>query len=76
MSKADLREFHGLLWVILSLLSTILMFIGFYTPYWIVGKMILNDKSYSVYFGSFRRCNYPFFNSVKSFYNNNLKISR
>lgn len=63
-ATSNLTWFWGRAWVILSVLATVLMSIGFYCPYWIVGKMTLNGKIFSVYFGSFRRCNYPFFDQV------------
>ncbi|XP_022704698.1 lipoma HMGIC fusion partner-like isoform X5 [Varroa jacobsoni] len=46
----------GVLWAILSLSSAVLSGVGFYLPFWIQGE-IFNRTT--VYFGSFRRCNYP-----------------
>lgn len=46
----------GIFWAILSLTSAILSGVGFYLPFWIQGE-IFNRTT--VYFGSFRRCNYP-----------------
>lgn len=46
----------GVFWAILSLSSAILSGVGFYLPFWIQGE-IFNRTT--VYFGSFRRCNYP-----------------
>ncbi|KAE9553742.1 hypothetical protein FO519_003052 [Halicephalobus sp. NKZ332] len=49
----------GYYWVILSFISSICVLVGFYMPYWISGYLDLNGKKEEVYFGSFRRCNYP-----------------
>ena len=46
----------GIFWAILSLTSAVLSGVGFYLPFWIQGE-IFNRTT--VYFGSFRRCNYP-----------------
>ena len=43
------------LWALLSLVSTISAGIGFYMPYWLIGKL---SHAIPVYFGVFRRCNY------------------
>jgi len=45
----------GIFWAFASLLASIAASVGFYMPYWLRGYM--GDKS--VYFGVFRRCNYP-----------------
>uniref|UniRef100_A0A915EKY5 Uncharacterized protein n=1 Tax=Ditylenchus dipsaci TaxID=166011 RepID=A0A915EKY5_9BILA len=60
MPTSDLTAL-GFGWIILSVLSTISIIWGFYLPYWIVGSISLNGKKTTVYFGSFRRCNYPVF---------------
>ena len=54
----------GYYWVILSMISTICICIGFYMPYWIVGNLELNGIKTEVYMGSFRRCNFPVFVAV------------
>lgn len=54
----------GLSWILLSLTSMLFIIIGYYLPYWIVGSIYLNGQKNSVYFGTFRRCNYPTFNLV------------
>ncbi|CAM1312055.1 LHFP (predicted) [Pycnogonum litorale] len=47
----------GIFWACLSLGSAILNGAGFFLPFWIEGTTM--DNSSFVYFGSFRRCNYP-----------------
>ncbi|KAI1717604.1 lipoma HMGIC fusion partner-like protein [Ditylenchus destructor] len=54
----------GFAWVFLSVVSTICIAIGFYLPYWLVGAISLNGKRNIVYFGAFRRCNYPVFDQI------------
>jgi len=54
----------GVFWAFVSILSAIISSVGFFMPYWITGKMSLNDwqnhdRGVPVYFGVFRRCNYP-----------------
>lgn len=45
----------GVCWAFSSLLAAIASCIGFYLPFWLRGTMGDNP----VYFGVFRRCNYP-----------------
>ncbi|KAJ8311137.1 hypothetical protein KUTeg_011311 [Tegillarca granosa] len=45
----------GVCWAFSSLLAAIASCIGFYLPFWLRGAMGDNP----VYFGVFRRCNYP-----------------
>ncbi|KAI6172642.1 Lipoma HMGIC fusion partner-like protein [Aphelenchoides besseyi] len=52
----------GYIWVLLSVLATSCVCVGFYFPKWIVGSIALNGRQNVAYFGSFRRCNYPVFN--------------
>lgn len=54
----------GYYWVIISIFATLCVIVGFYMPYWILGVLELNGKKNIVYFGSFRRCNYPVFDEV------------
>uniref|UniRef100_A0A914EF79 Uncharacterized protein n=1 Tax=Acrobeloides nanus TaxID=290746 RepID=A0A914EF79_9BILA len=58
----------GYWWVCLSILATSCVVVGFYIPHWIIGAINLNGRKNSVYFGSFRRCNYPIFDqTIKHF---------
>ncbi|KAH7720696.1 lipoma HMGIC fusion partner [Aphelenchoides avenae] len=54
----------GVWWVFLSLAATASVGVGFYMPIWIVGSISLGGRKHPVYFGSFRRCNYPVFNET------------
>jgi len=45
----------GVIWALLSLISSLLNSTGYYLPFWIKGQLHGTD----VYLGSFRRCNYP-----------------
>lgn len=45
----------GIFWAFTSFLAALGSAVGFYLPYWIKGSLIGVD----VYFGVFRRCNYP-----------------
>lgn len=46
----------GVCWAVLSFASAALSCTAFYLPYWLHGSLF---NSTDVYFGSFRRCNYP-----------------
>ncbi|KAK3589660.1 hypothetical protein CHS0354_015164 [Potamilus streckersoni] len=46
----------GIFWAIVSFCASVGASIGFYMPYWLSGHM--TNKT-PVYFGVFRRCNYP-----------------
>ncbi|KAK3589659.1 hypothetical protein CHS0354_015161 [Potamilus streckersoni] len=48
----------GIFWAIMSFIASVGCSIGFYMPYWLSGHMYDKDKT-PVYFGVFRRCNYP-----------------
>lgn len=45
----------GVFWALLSLLAAVGASFGFYMPYWLQGQL----NGIPVYFGVFRRCNYP-----------------
>lgn len=45
----------GIFWAFVSLAAAVVASVGFYMPFWLRGFM--GDTS--VYFGVFRRCNYP-----------------
>ncbi|XP_072049566.1 LHFPL tetraspan subfamily member 6 protein-like isoform X2 [Amphiura filiformis] len=47
----------GVLWAMISFLATCASCVGYMLPYWIQGSMLNNTQA--VYFGVFRRCNYP-----------------
>ena len=47
----------GILWSIVSVLSTMACSIGLFMPYWMRGTML--NGTIPVHFGVFRRCNYP-----------------
>ncbi len=47
----------GVLWAILSFLAVCASCVGYMLPYWVQGSMLNNTQD--VYFGVFRRCNYP-----------------
>lgn len=54
----------GVFWAFSSFLSSLMLCVGFFMPYWISGHMTIHipDKpalQFSVQFGVFRRCNYP-----------------
>ena len=48
----------GVFWAFCSFVGSIAASIGYYLPYWLSGYMA-NDVTTPVYFGVFRRCNYP-----------------
>ncbi|XP_038051073.1 LHFPL tetraspan subfamily member 6 protein-like isoform X2 [Patiria miniata] len=48
----------GVVWTLVSFLSTCLCCAGFVFPYWIAGAAQVNDP-HVFHFGLFRRCNYP-----------------
>uniref|UniRef100_A0A7E4V2T6 Lipoma HMGIC fusion partner-like protein n=1 Tax=Panagrellus redivivus TaxID=6233 RepID=A0A7E4V2T6_PANRE len=56
----------GYYWVMLSIAASACIIVGFYMPYWIVGGIDIGGDKHIVYFGSFRRCNYPVFDSKLS----------
>ena len=45
----------GIFWAFTSFLAAFAASVGFYLPYWLKGSL----KGVNVYFGVFRRCNYP-----------------
>ena len=45
----------GVFWALLSFLAAVGASFGFYMPYWLKGQL----SGTPVYFGVFRRCNYP-----------------
>lgn len=45
----------GIAWALVSFLAALVSSVGYYLPYWLRGHMDRSD----VYFGIFRRCNYP-----------------
>uniref|UniRef100_T1IZR1 LHFPL tetraspan subfamily member 6 protein n=1 Tax=Strigamia maritima TaxID=126957 RepID=T1IZR1_STRMM len=53
----------GVVWALISLVSAALASTAFYLPYWLHGTLPSfnnnTSKTHDVYFGSFRRCNYP-----------------
>ncbi|XP_046560620.1 LHFPL tetraspan subfamily member 6 protein-like isoform X1 [Haliotis rubra] len=56
MSKLSGLSCVGIFWAVLSLLATVAASVGFYMPYWLHGAF---SDSTPIYFGVFRRCNYP-----------------
>lgn len=46
----------GFFWAFLSMVTATLCSTGYYLPYWLHGSML---NATDVYFGTFRRCNYP-----------------
>lgn len=46
----------GFFWAFVSMITATLTSTGYYLPYWLHGTMY---NSTDVYFGTFRRCNYP-----------------
>ncbi|XP_060585130.1 LHFPL tetraspan subfamily member 6 protein-like [Ruditapes philippinarum] len=54
----------GMFWAFLSFISSVLICIGYFLPYWISGQMYFqfsgkSEQTIPVHFGIFRRCNYP-----------------
>lgn len=48
----------GVIWALTSFLSAAAASVGFYLPFWLQGWM-RDERVTPVYFGVFRRCNYP-----------------
>lgn len=54
----------GYVWVVLSCMASLCVVTGFYVPVWIIGSLTIDGKQAYAYFGSFRRCNYPYYDQV------------
>ncbi|XP_060578883.1 LHFPL tetraspan subfamily member 6 protein-like [Ruditapes philippinarum] len=59
----------GVFWAFSSFISSAILCVGYFMPYWITGQLLiqLNGKSEQtvpVHFGIFRRCNYPALNAA------------
>ena len=54
----------GMIWAFTSFISSVIICVGYFMPYWISGQMYFpfsgkSGQAVPVYFGIFRRCNYP-----------------
>uniref|UniRef100_A0A0N4Z5Y7 Lipoma HMGIC fusion partner-like protein n=1 Tax=Parastrongyloides trichosuri TaxID=131310 RepID=A0A0N4Z5Y7_PARTI len=58
----------GYVWTGISSLATFTLFASFYSPYWIIGSININNQTEETSFATFRRCNYPEYNSTTEMY--------
>uniref|UniRef100_A0A0K0DY38 Lipoma HMGIC fusion partner-like protein n=2 Tax=Strongyloides stercoralis TaxID=6248 RepID=A0A0K0DY38_STRER len=58
----------GYAWTILSTITIIILFLSFYSPFWLYGTITIDGISEETSFATFRRCNYPEFNSITKTY--------
>ncbi|XP_060557653.1 LHFPL tetraspan subfamily member 6 protein-like [Ruditapes philippinarum] len=60
----------GIFWAFSSFISSVILCIGYFVPYWLTGKLLIqlrgkSEQTVPVHFGIFRRCNYPTIDSNK-----------
>uniref|UniRef100_A0A0K0FVE1 Lipoma HMGIC fusion partner-like protein n=1 Tax=Strongyloides venezuelensis TaxID=75913 RepID=A0A0K0FVE1_STRVS len=58
----------GYVWTALSTIITFLLFLSFYSPFWLLGTITIDGISEDTSFATFRRCNYPEYNSTAEKY--------